>query len=244
MNSHTPEKLNSNDKSISLLVLAGVLTIILWQIPFGGYILYPFTLLSTWFHEMGHGLTALLLGGEFEYLEIFASAGGLAHNRSSHNMLVGYELWKVLTALGGLIGPPIAGATFIIFGRKKLTARIALAAFAVFLIASAFIWIRTVVGIAIIVAFGLIAGLIALKGSARVQQFSIQFFGMQAALATFRRMDYLFMGNAVVNGKEYTSDVGAIANVLILPYWFWGALISAFSIFLVYFSLKIALKAK
>ena len=33
-------------------------------VPYGGYLLYPFTLLSTWVHEMGHGVTALLrIGG-------------------------------------------------------------------------------------------------------------------------------------------------------------------------------------
>ena len=40
--------------------------------------LYPFTLLGTWVHEMGHGLGALLCGGRFDRLEIFEDASGLA----------------------------------------------------------------------------------------------------------------------------------------------------------------------
>ena len=32
--------------------------------PWGPLILYPFTLFTTWVHEMGHGLTALAFGGE------------------------------------------------------------------------------------------------------------------------------------------------------------------------------------
>ena len=37
-------------------------TVALWQVPYGDTLLYPFTLLATWFHEMGHGLASMLLG--------------------------------------------------------------------------------------------------------------------------------------------------------------------------------------
>lgn len=41
------------------LMAAALVTVVLWQIPQGDYILYPFTILATWFHEMGHGLAAI-----------------------------------------------------------------------------------------------------------------------------------------------------------------------------------------
>lgn len=52
-------------QSVIWLVAAAGLTVLLWRFPWGNYLLYPFTLLATWFHEMGHGLTALLLGESF-----------------------------------------------------------------------------------------------------------------------------------------------------------------------------------
>ena len=55
---------------LTWLVAAAIVTAIMWQIPIGNYILYPFSILATWFHEMGHGLMALMLGGQFQKLEI------------------------------------------------------------------------------------------------------------------------------------------------------------------------------
>lgn len=238
-----PEKLNSNDKSMSLLVLAGIVTIIVWQFPFGHLILYPFSLLGTWFHEMGHGLTALLLGGRFDYLEIFSNGSGLAYCVEG-DWLFGERINDALVSLGGLIGPPIAGLIFIILGRKKWTSRIALAVFSVFMIASAIIWIRTLIGIVLIVVFGIVAGGIAIKAKARIQQFAIQFVGLQAFLSTYLGIDYLFMDSANIGGEQLTSDVGNIAQNLLLPYWIWGILISAFSVLLFVVAFKIAFRSK
>ena len=53
---------------IALLSGIAVVSIILWQTIIGGYILYPFTILATWFHEMGHGIAAMLTGSRFERL--------------------------------------------------------------------------------------------------------------------------------------------------------------------------------
>ncbi|MCX7595352.1 MAG: M50 family metallopeptidase, partial [Fischerella sp.] len=60
------------------LIVAAIVTIGLWQLPAGNYILYPFSILATWFHEMGHGLMALLLGGNFQQLQIFPDGSGVA----------------------------------------------------------------------------------------------------------------------------------------------------------------------
>lgn len=50
---------------------------LLWQTQWGSVLLFPFTLLATWFHEMGHGLAAIMLGGEFDRLVIFADDRGM-----------------------------------------------------------------------------------------------------------------------------------------------------------------------
>ena len=67
------------------------LVFFIWQSPFLGQVRYPFLLLGTWFHEMGHGITALILGGKFEYLEIYSNGGGVAYTSYLMN-----ELWLSL----------------------------------------------------------------------------------------------------------------------------------------------------
>ena len=102
------------------LIAAAVLTVVLWQIPGGNYILYPFTILATWFHEMAHGLTALLLGGRFTKLLIFSDGSGAAYY--SGPLLLG-TFGQVLVAAAGPMGPPVAGAALILTSRSLKAAQ-------------------------------------------------------------------------------------------------------------------------
>src|SRR5262249_33735343 len=120
------------------LVTAVVLIVVIERlVPYGRQLLYPFTLLATWVHEMGHGLTALLVGGRFEKLEVFSNASGLAHT-------AGYGGWRSgLVALGGLLAPPLAGASILALGRGGRRARLILFALALALAISPAIWVRS-----------------------------------------------------------------------------------------------------
>ena len=71
----------SQAEEVGRLILAGFIVIALPSLPFGNYLVYPFTILTTWFHEMGHGLTALVMGQDFVRLQIFANGSGLAESR-------------------------------------------------------------------------------------------------------------------------------------------------------------------
>ena len=39
------------------LVIALLASLVLWNLPFGGLVLYPFKLFATWLHELSHGLS-------------------------------------------------------------------------------------------------------------------------------------------------------------------------------------------
>ena len=58
-----------------------VLTIFIWRFHYGYYILYPFTIMGTWFHEMGHGIMSMMVGGDFIKLEFFPNGSGLAWSK-------------------------------------------------------------------------------------------------------------------------------------------------------------------
>ena len=62
----------SQEEQVGRLILAGVLVLFLPALPFGNFLIWPFVILTTWFHEMGHGLTALLTGNAFDLLVIYA----------------------------------------------------------------------------------------------------------------------------------------------------------------------------
>lgn len=210
-------------KTFQLLTISALLTVLLWQMPYGGLLLYPFTILATWFHEMGHGLTAMLLGGQFYKLEIFANGSGVATHGSSGRLAM------ALVAAGGLLGPPIAGSAFIVSGRAPKGARLVLMLLGAVLLLSTLIWVRSAFGWLMLPLIGASLLVIGLKGPDWLQPLSVQFLGVQACISTFHQLDYLFMPSAHIGSSIMASDTGQIAAALLLPYWIWGSLIAGLS---------------
>ncbi len=217
-----------------LLILAGVITYFIPVIPFGNYIIWPFVILTTFIHEMGHGLTALMLGGSFVKLEIFSNASGLAWNSG-----VSDGLPRALVAAGGLVGPSIAGGLFILAGRTSKWSSRAFLFLSVFMLTGVALWVRSTFGVVMISSMGVIFLLISRKGKPGLHQFLIQFLGVQMLADTLTHtFSYLFTGSAHVGGQTRHSDTGTIAEQLGGPYWLWGAVIFAFCIFIFFFSLR------
>lgn len=221
--------------------LAGIALgwILLWQTAIGSLLLYPFTILATWFHEMGHGIAAMLAGRGFERLLIFADGSGVAQSTRPAD---GYGLTDALVAAGGPLGPALAGAALIVASRSAAATRWALAALGAALIGSTLIWVRSPTGWLVLPALGAAIGLLALRGSVAWRGFAIQLLGVQAAISAWQQLDYLFSPGGNVGGRLHRSDTGAIADVLLLPYWFWGAAISAAILALLWLSLRLAFR--
>lgn len=222
---------------VALLVGIALASLLLWQTALGSLLLYPFTILATWFHEMGHGIVAMLTGRGFDRLLIFADGSGVA---LSLRPVDGYRLTDALVAAGGPFGPAIAGALLIVSSRSPTATRNALAVLGVALIASTLIWVRSLAGWLVLPALGVAIALLALRGSAYWQGFAIQLLGVQACISVWRQFDYLFSPGGTVGGELQRSDTGAIADVLLLPHWFWGAIISAAILALLWGSFRIA----
>ncbi len=218
-----------------LIFLLGIalFTGIMWQIPSGKIILYPLTLLSTWYHEMAHGLMAIILGANFKKLEIFANGNGLARYEYRGSLFLG-AIGKVLVYAAGPMGPPIIGAGFILASRNWQTSQQLLIILGSFMLISVLIWVRTGIGILLISVLGLIILGIGLEASPEIKVFVIQFLGVQACISTFRNFNYVF------RYCDGYSDTAQIAKVLILPHWFWGILITISSILLLIQSLRVA----
>lgn len=218
------------------LVAAAIATAVLWQIPGGDYILYPFTILATWFHEMAHGLTAALLGGNFEQLQIFSNGSGFAlfSFPSSWD-----PIRRALVAAAGPMGPPIAGAALIIASRSFKTASLSLKILGISLLISTLIWVRSPFGFVLIPLLGVTILALGLKASRWIQGFAVQFLGVQACVSTYHQLDYLFSYKA---GDLGLSDTAQIQQQLLLPYWVWGASMAVASLIILIQSLRVAYK--
>ncbi|MFA7626593.1 MAG: M50 family metallopeptidase [Candidatus Kapaibacterium sp.] len=216
----------------------GLLTIILWNIPGGGLVLYPFTLLGTWFHELAHGLAAIALGGSFKELVIFPDGSGYA--MFSYTSLFLGGIGKSIVAAAGPIGPTLAGALFITATTNKRFTELTLYAFSFMLILSFLIWVRPIIswGFLIVLILSAAATLVSMKANIKVKTLTLQFIAVQAFISVYQSISYLYSTGAVVGGSPNMSDTQVIADNLFLPYWFWATLILLFNAWMIFISLK------
>ncbi len=218
----------------ALLIAAVIAVVIEHLVPFGGWILYPFTLLATWVHEMGHGVTSLLVGGTSSSLATVGAASGLAHIAAARGPP------PALTCRGGLLAPPLVGAATLAFARGPKRARVLLLVLAAALVVSLAIWVRTVVGwIAVPIVASLIAAF-GVWGSGRERVVFAQFIGLLLGLDTIARIDYLFSASATIRGREQPSDVAIIVEQLGSFVPVWGALLALVGLSALYLGLRVA----
>jgi hypothetical protein len=219
------------------LLLFGLITILAWQFTLGRLVLYPFTLLGTWFHEMGHGLTAMLLGGDFQQLVMYPNGSGVAYYSGS---IMFWNIGRAIVAAAGPMGPTIAGALLIMSSRSRSVSRLALLVLSLILFISALFWVRPLFAFLLIATFGGIILLITMFGPDIFQKLTVQFLGVQACASVYQSIGYLFISGGTLGDQQFVSDTGVIAQNLFLPHWFWAIAIILFSIFLIYTSIKLA----
>lgn len=223
------------------MLIIAVLIFLLLQLPYFVQIQYPFRLLGTWFHEMGHGLTALFIGGNFKYLEIYENGGGVAYFTLT-NKFISIPTGKALAAAGGLLGPAIAGATLIISAKSTKYAAILLRILTGVIIISLLLWIRSFWGIIVLGAFAVFfVGVTFLKNK-KIEVITVLFLGLQSILSSYLQIDYLFTKQFERNGTIHISDTQAIAENTFGTYWMWGALILLISAFMLWKSVRFYFK--
>lgn len=228
----------SQGEAIGRLVVAGLVVTMLPALPFGVYLIYPFAILTTWFHEMGHGLTALALGQHFEQLVIFPNGSGIAESQLAGDAS---RFVHAAIAAGGPLAPSAAGALLIVASAHPRAWRPVLWLAAAAILASVVIWVRSPTGWWALPLVAAIIGLVAMRGSPAWVRFSLQFLGVLGALSALRDRGYLFTEEVVLGGQTMLSDTGAMEAVLGLPHWFWAGVILLISAMMVGAALKYAL---
>ncbi len=189
-------------------------------VPFGRLVLYPFTLVATWVHEAGHGVTAIATGGRFERLLIFWDASGLAETRTPSLVA------NALVCLGGMLAPPVVGALLLAIARGPRRARVALAGMAGAMVVTVALWVRSPAGFVVVPACAALLAWAAWKWQPARRLVLAQFIAITLALDTVGRMvGYALATRATVGGTERTSDVAAVADALGGHHLLWGALV-------------------
>lgn len=178
-------------------MIALLASLLLWNLPFGGLLLYPFKLLSTWLHEGSHALLMVITGAGFDRMEVFRDTSGLAY---MNHGVVGAAAAAIAAA--GYMGTPLFGAVFLVIGQTRRGARSVLLALGLLMAATALLFISNTFGIVAVLLGAAACLAVAAIGSENVSVFLVNFIAAQACINAVLDIRVLFRANMVVNGQS------------------------------------------
>lgn len=217
-----------------LLVLALLVTLLLWNVPYGWVALYPFKLFATWLHELSHGLTMIATGAGFRKMEVFRDTSGLAF--PEHGVV---PLAQAAISSAGYMGTALFGALFLVVGRTSRGARRVLKSIGLLMTLSALLWIRNVFGVIAIGVFGVLLLVLGARSSPGVAGFLVNFLAAQSCINAVLDIRVLFGTTMFVNGQPHgQSDAHTVARVVGGPYWLWAGAWLVWSFVLFYAALR------
>lgn len=220
------------------LALALAASVLLWQVPYGAYLLYPWKLLGTWLHEGSHAIAMLLTGAGFERMEIFPDGSGLAHAASGSGPTAG-----AFIAAAGYMGAPLWGAALVAIARDDRGARRALVGLGALLGVTALVSIDNRFGQVALGATGAALLVLAAIPGPRLHLALAHLIGAQACIGALVDIRVLYRPNLVVNGQVVRdsdahsmalSSFGTDANWAV---WLWASLWLAWSLAILFVAL-------
>ncbi len=210
------------------LLVAAAVFLVLPHVPLARMLLRPFTWLQTFAHELGHGVTATVLGGGWFTVTVHADGSGVTH----HTGALG-DVANGLVAAGGLVGPAFAAAFFFIAARRRKLSRVALLLLGALCVAAAALVLGNMFGRVVVAAWGVVFLVLGARLSGAHTQVVAAFAGVDLGMSVFSRGDYLFTRVAHTAEGDLASDVVAVAQSLGGFYLVWGVAIGIFSVLVV-----------
>ncbi|MBI4510493.1 MAG: M50 family metallopeptidase [Deltaproteobacteria bacterium] len=231
---HASERSDGPSPGNRLLLLSLLLTLLLWNVPYGHVALYPFKLFATWLHEFSHGLAMIACGAGFARMEIFQDTSGLAFPSRA---VAPYA--QALISSAGYLGTAFFGAALLVVGRTQNGARRSLFVLGVLHLGSAAGFVRNPFGIMAVGLFGVLLLAVAFRAGMRACGFLVNLLAAQSCTNAVLDIRVLFGPAMLVNGRPHgQSDAHVVARSLGGPYWLWAGLWLTWSFVLFYSALR------
>jgi len=183
----------------------------------------PINFLSTWIHELGHGLGAIFTGATFREFVIRPNFSGTAYT------LLTKDSQHLCVLFLGLLGPSLLGAILIILTRALSRYRLSLIFLTALLLMSQ-IWAADMFTRGTLAGAALLTGLLAWKAPRFLLLYFTQITAIALCLNAITDFGYFFMGGFIRDGQVMQSDTSKIGEILGGPYWLWGSLITLLSV--------------
>jgi len=227
------------------LAFALLASLLLWNLPIGGVLLYPFKLLATWLHELSHGLAMLLTGVGFDRVLIYRDTSGLAYGSSEAGRLA-----SALIAAAGYMGTPLWGALLLVVSPDARWARRALLVLAALLVGTAVTVIDMPDGDRFgpwaIGAIGAACAAAALVMPGRLRLAIAHFIAAQSCVDALLDIRVLLRPSQVVGGKiagasdAHNMAQATFATTATWAVWTWAIIWLLWSLAVLYVALRVS----
>lgn len=239
---------------LALLLLATVITLILWFIPFADYLVYPIRLFVTFIHEASHALVALFTGGSVQSLTISSDGSGMVYSAPS-----GF-IGSLLTSSAGYLGTTAFGVLLLVLIRKNVSPQkillflggftglitlffgVITPVFNIFSLQVPFYTILFTILTGSLMALGLVV--LAAYSNLRVASFAVSFLAVQCLINALSDLKTLFFANASFGGSEIQTDAGNMAQATGIPGIMWVLIWMGISIVMISIGLRLYAVAK
>jgi len=227
------------------LLLAAVISIAIWFIPYAEILSYPFRIFVTFIHEGGHAIAALLTGNSVQSLSVAMNGSGETYTTQ------GGWFSQMFVSSAGYIGAMTFGALLLVLIRRAVAARLVLLGSAGIVLALTIIfgvvkplfagaWL-SLSGLPFTLFAGVLlaAGLFAVArfASARVATFVVSLLAVQCVLNALLDLKTVFFLSSPFAATVPTDAVN-MANTTGVPAIFWAGLWIAFSVLILLVAIK------
>ena len=227
------------------LLLAAVISIALWFIPFAELLSYPFRIFVTFIHEGGHAIGALLTGNSVQSLSVAMNASGETYTTQ------GGWFSQMFVSSAGYLGAMTYGALLLVLIRRAVAARIVLLGSALLVLTLTIVfgvikplfagaWL-SLSGLPFTLFAGVLlsAGLFAVArfASARVATFVVSLLAVQCVLNALLDLKTVFFLSSPFAATVPT-DALNMANATGIPAVIWATLWIAISVLILAVALK------
>jgi len=209
------------------LIRAILVIVVLMNVPYGRYVLYPFSIFSTWVHEMCHGIAAIMMGGNITKLMIYPDGSGLAYYTYP-----GGTLRRAFITSGGYSGTATVGGILLLFRRTKRGPRMGICGLAATMLLSCAFFVRNGFGIAFLTAMGLVLIVLGLKLPSQRLRDLFVLLAATCSLNVITSIHNLFGNDCYINGEPSYTDAHTMSEKVFLPYWFWASVWMIYALFM------------
>lgn len=204
MTGRAPMRLDA--KQLLWLVAMMVPLTLLWST----WVVWPLKILVVFFHELSHGVAAILTGGSIDHIEVVKEQGGVCVTRGGN---------RFLTLSAGYLGSLVWGGLALLLSSRTRRDRGITVAMSGLVLLATVVWVRPVLSFGF--GFHLLAGLVILLIGTRLREsvndVFLKVFGLASCLYAIPDI-----WSDTIARSHLRSDARMLADLTHIPTVIWG----------------------